>query len=318
MSDWRAHDVSALHWVASKHLPGLEIALRQRGQGVPVLFVHGATFSGRLFDIPHPRFNWLQEAADAGFSAYALDVRGYGLSKFSGAPSDKTFARADEAVQDIADAVSWITKRHDVRRIMIVGWSWGSITTSIYAGGSGRDHVAALVLYAPIYAERNEGWIDVLSDPDDPKRLRTLGAYRRVTSCDARQRWDAQIPPGESWRDEAVLRALIDASLADDPEADATDPSSFRVPNGTFLDLWECFNGRPIHDPTTIACPTLLIRGSQDTTATRGDALALLELLAAHDPIYVEISGGTHFVNAEHRARTLFDHVHAFLRRAAF
>ena len=316
MTGWGAHDRSTLHRIASTHQTGLELTLRQRGQGAPVLFVHGATFSGRLYDIPHPGVNWLQAVADAGLSGYALDVRGYGLSKPAAFP-DRPYARATEAVEDIADAVDWIAARHGGGPVALVGWSWGTITTSLFVAGRGRGRVSALVLYAPIYAETNAGWIDLLADPADRSRLRPFGPWRRVDLSETRARWDAQLPPGANWRSESVLQAMIASSLADDPEADATDPPSFRVPNGTLVDLWECFNGRPIHDPSAIDCPTLLIRGTQDPTATRSDALAILDRLASDDRAYVEIAGGTHFINAETRAPVLFDHVNGFLRRTA-
>lgn len=317
MADWRAHDTARLHRIASRHEPGLELALRQRGAGAPVLFIHGATFSGRLYDIPHPAVNWLQAAAEAGFCAHALDIRGYGLSKPAAMPPDRPYARASQAVEDIADAVDWISARHGGGPVSLVGWSWGTVTASLYAAGTGREKVAALVLYAPIHAEHNADWIDLLADPADRTRLRALGPYRRVTLAETRARWDAQLPPGAAWREEEVLQALVGASLADDGDAEATEPPSFRVPNGTFVDLWECFNGRPLTDPGAIRCPTLLIRGSQDPTSTRSDALALLDRLGAEDRAYVEIAGGTHFLNAETRAPALFDHVHHFLHRSS-
>jgi pimeloyl-ACP methyl ester carboxylesterase len=52
--------------------------------------------------------------------------------------------------------------------VAIVGWSWGSITTARYAIGAGAGKVARLVLYAPIFAERNPDWLEMLADPADP------------------------------------------------------------------------------------------------------------------------------------------------------
>ncbi|MBF9046929.1 alpha/beta fold hydrolase [Rhodobacterales bacterium LSUCC0031] len=312
MSDWRTHDISARHRIASRGTPGLELVLRQRGdRGPPVLFVHGATFSGRLFDIPHPGLNWLQVAADAGFSAYAIDIRGYGLSKPEAFPAGRTYATGDEAIADIGDAVDWIAERHGGAQVALVGWSWGTLTTSRYVAGPGAGKVSALALYAPIYAEVNDDWIAVMADPTDRTRHRDFGPYRHVDLADTRARWDAQLPQGADWRDEAVLQAMVASSIADD----GGDNAYFRVPNGTFLDLWECFNGRPIHDPGAVTCPTLLVRGAQDPTATRSDSLALFDRLGAADRSYVEIAGGTHFINAETRAPALFAAVNSFLRR---
>ena len=314
MTDWRDYDRSARHRIASTDTPGLMLTLRQRGhEGPPVLFVHGATFSGRLFDIPQPGLNWLQVAADAGFAAYAIDIRGYGLSQPDTFPDERPYAKGQDAIADIGDAVDWIAARHGGAPVALVGWSWGTLTTSRYAMGPGAGKVRALALSAPIYAERNADWIALLADPADPTRHRAFGPHRRVDLADTRARWDAQLPQGADWRAETVLQAMVAASIADD----GTAPDHFRVPNGTFLDLWECFNGRPIHDPAAITCPTLLIRGAQDPTSTRSDTLALFDRLGAADRSYVEIAGGTHFINAEIRAPALFDAVTGFLRRTS-
>lgn len=316
MDGWRAFDRSRHHPIPSSTEPGLTLTLRQRGEGPPVLFVHGATFSGRIFDLPDARLNWLQVMADAGFSAYALDIRGYGLSQPARFPEARPYATGPEAMADIDDAVRWITARHGTAQLVLAGWSWGTLTTARYALGPGRDRVTGLCLYAPIFAEANAGWIDMLADPSDRSRLRPLGAFRRVDLSDTRLRWDAQLPAGaQGWRDDAVMEALVAASVADDGSATEGPQPCFRVPNGTFEELWECFNGRPIYDPSGLDCPTLLIRGGQDPTSTRSDALALFDRLTMTDRDYVEINGGTHFLNAEARAGALFDAVTAFARR---
>lgn len=313
--DWTEHDLSQRYGVPSTSTPGLTLTLRGRGAGRPVLFVHGATFSGRIFDIPHPRVNWLQAAADAGFTAYALDIRGYGLSKPNAFPTDRAYATGDEAVADITDAMNWIATRHGGEPIGLVGWSWGTITARRYAAGPGKDRVSGLVLYAPIHAEVNEGWIDMLADPADRRRLRNLAPYRLVDMADTRARWNAQLPLDASWRRDDVMHALVASSIADDGPGVDTDPPSFRVPNGTFMELWKCFNGNPVHDPADVKCPCLLVRGSNDPTATRSDSLTLMDSLGAEDRSYLEIAGGTHFINAEVRAPALFNAVHAFLHR---
>lgn len=73
----------------------------------------------------------------------------------------------------------------------------------------------------------------------------------------------------------------------------------FRAPNDMFLDLWEAFNGRPLYDPSDITCSTLLIRGGNDPTSTRSDAMQLYDLLGSDRRSYVEIANGTHFASAE-------------------
>lgn len=315
---WREHDTATSHFIESSDVPGLRLHLRARNDEParpPVLMVHGATYASRLFDIPHPGASWLCALARAGFAAYALDIRGYGRSRSPELDhATVPYAPGTDAIRDIDDAVTWILSRHGGGTVRLVGGSWGSITTALYTATTGASRVARLVLYAPIFAERNAGWRALLADPDCPDRLNPAwGAARLVTEAGTRARWDAEMPSGTQWRDEAVFEALVHSSLADDPASGAHDPPAFRAPNGTFLDLWEAFNGRPLYDPAAIRCPTLLIRGGADPTSTRSDALALFDRLGAADRHYVEIANGAHFVSAERRAPQVFAAVNAFL-----
>lgn len=185
----------------------------------------------------------------------------------------------------------------------------------LYASTLGSAKVDRLVLYAPVYAARNEGWLKILRSPDDPDAPNPeLGACRLVTAADTRTRWDAEMPVGVSWRDEALFQALVQSSLADDPDAAGQRPPAFRAPNGTLLDLWEAFNDRPVYDAAAIRVPVLLVRGTQDPTSTRADALALSDALtSANHRSCVEIANGTHFVSAERRAPAVFAAVNGFL-----
>ena len=312
---WREHDDATSHVVASTDVPGLALHVRTRGDDParrPVLFVHGATFGSRLYDIPRPGASWMADLARAGYAAHALDIRGYGRSRMPVLPG-VPFARATDALRDIADVTAWIRARHGGMRVHLIGGSWGSITGAMFAGGPGRDDVDRLVLYAPIFAARNAEWLRLLADPADPARLADWGPVRLVTEAATRARWDAEVPTDADWRCEATFRALIDASLADDPDAARRDPPAFAAPNGTFLDLWEAMSGRALHDPARIMRPTLLIRGGADPTSTRADALALLDRLGTPDRTYVEIAGGAHFVSAERRAPEVFAAARAFL-----
>lgn len=317
---WQDHDTATSHFIASSDEPGLSLHIRAHEDDLtspPVLFVHGATYASRLYDIPHPGASWLRATADAGFATYAIDIRGYGKSQSHEMEKvNAPYARATEAIRDIDDAVHWICARQGVDRICLVGGSWGSITSALYASTIGTSHVERLVLYAPIYAEWNAGWHEILADPNDPSSLnRDFGASRLVTEMVTRTRWDAEMPTGADWRDEAVLQALVQSSVADDPCAEQHDPPAFRAPNGTFLDLWEAFNGRPLYNPRAISCPTLLIRGGADPTSTRMDALGLFDLLGAEEKRYIEIANGAHFVSAERRAPQVFDAVAQFFRQ---
>lgn len=316
MSGWRDHDRATEHWVASSTEPDLRLFLRAHGDAPgrpPVLFVHGATYGSRLYDIPHPGASWLAATAAAGFAAYGVDLRGYGRSLWPGlAVANGPVGRAAEVVHDIDDAVRYLAARHGVDRVALVGGSWGSVTTALYAGGLGADRVSRLALYAPIFAERNGGWIAELQDPAAPGALDPrLGPCRHVDAEQTRARWDAESPQAADWRDPAVFAALMVATLADEPDGGAS--GRFRAPNGTLADLWECFSARPVYDPSRIRRPTLLVRGGADATSTRSDALALLDRLGTTEKTYAEIANGGHFLTAERRAPQVFALVAAFL-----
>jgi len=326
MSDWRNHDTAVSHFVESSDEDGLRLHLRMRALAgkdpldcKPVLLVHGATYASPLYDVAHPGASWLQAIADAGFAAYAIDIRGYGKSRSHlMETAGRPYATGDQALRDIDDAVNWLAVRHGVSRIALGGGSWGSITTARYAATAGRDKVERLLLYAPIYAERNQRWLKLLADPADQSRINpAFGAFRWVNEETTRLRWDEECPPGVTRRDEAVLTAMFQASLADDPLSAGRNPPAFRAPNGTFLDLWEAFNGRARYDPGAIACPVLLLRGGADMTSTRSDALCLFDRLGTNARHYVEIADGGHFISAERRALQVFAEANAFLRMDA-
>ncbi|QBF33685.1 alpha/beta fold hydrolase [Thalassococcus sp. S3] len=316
---WQRYDTAQSHLISSTDVPGLRLHIRSQNsdpQRPAVLFVHGATYASRLYDIPHPGASWLAATAEGGFAAYGLDVRGYGRSHAPMLGADnRPFGRASEVIRDISDAVDWILNRHGAAKLDLVGGSWGSITAALFASTEGASRVRRLVLYAPIFAEPNDGWRQLLSDPKLHDRFNPqFGAYRLVTEAATRARWDAEMPCGADWREEDVFQALVRSSMFDDPQAERRDPPAFRAPNGTFLDLWDAFNGRALYQPQHITCPTLLLRGGADPTSTRSDALRLFDALGAENRNYVEIANGAHFVSAERKAKSVFYSATSFLR----
>lgn len=308
------------HHIDSSAAAGERIHLRERhagdspaAAGRAILFVHGATYPGVMFDVPGS--SWMAHAVADGYAAYAIDIRGYGASTRGpalGAPANDNppFARAESAVADIADAVVFIRARAQVETVDIVSWSWGTMTAGMYAAGA-PGTIGRLVQFAPVYCCEQPAQVAALADPDAAGRLRALGAYRSQTMAQARERWDAEITAhyASDWRDPAVLDAWFTAMLVDEP-ADAV-----RAPNGVLVDLWEAFNGRARYEAGAIDVPTLVIRGTQDATAVREDGLGLFDRLGGAHKRYIEIAHGTHFLLLERRAPQLFDSVSAFLAK---
>lgn len=305
-------------WIDSSEAPGEHVHVREKRPGddpavagKAILFVHGATYPGAMFDVPGS--NWLEYAVADGYIAYAMDVRGYGASSRGAAldapaAANPPFARAESAVADITDAVAFIRERAQVDTLDIVGWSWGTMTAGMYAVGQ-PGTINRLVLFAPVFCCERPVRIAALADPHDDRRLRPIGAYRTETLAQARERWDTEITAHDpsDWRDPAILDDWFAAMLVNEP-GDAV-----RAPNGVLVDLWEAFNGRARYEPADIDVPTLVIRASDDATAVRADGLALFDRLGSAHKQYDEIGHGTHFLLLERRAPQLFTRVSRFL-----
>lgn len=289
----------------------------------PVVLLHGATFGAAMFDIPVSNYSLQAYLAARGWRTFALDVRGYGRSTPSAvldAPpeANEPFARHDDAVDDLAAAIAFALDQAGVETAHVMGFSWGTVVACVLAA---RDAglFEKLVLYAPLYGEVNDLWLDRIADRAERTRIDPrLGAYRWVAEADVRLRWDADIPVGarvEDYREEAVLRAIVDTLAASDPGAGTRPEIAFRAPTGALVDLFEVFNGRPLYDAGRISVPTLVVRGQDDTTSTPSDALALFDALGTTQKRYVAIAPGSHFLCAERNALDLFGEIDLFLGR---
>lgn len=129
--------------------------------------------------------------ADAGFVAYALDVRRYEKSRPEVMEHATTpYARTKDIVGDIADAVRRISARRSGARPAVIGGSWSSVTAALFASGAGGASISRLVLYTPIFATRNETWIDLIADPEDRSRPDpALSSYRKAASKPDIRKW---------------------------------------------------------------------------------------------------------------------------------
>ena len=278
----------------------------------PLLLLHGATFGARLFDLPRPGYSLMTQLAGRGRPVYALDVRGFGSSLGGRAMDDAPdrnppVARVDEAIDDVAAAVDLILNRQQVARLDILGFSWGAVLASRFAGCR-PGKIMRLGLYAPLYADIQSAWLDrTVANP-------TLGAYRLVSLADLVNRWNGDLPAGDPrlYRDDDIPELLFGAIARLDPRASSRMPPAFRCPNGPLADLGEIRGGRPLFDPGKLTGPTLIVRGADDTTSTDTGAVQLLTHIAAPDKQYCVVAPGSHFLCVEKNWEKLYDHLNAF------
>jgi len=320
------------HFIASSKAPERHLRLRYRApqagsvmvHRTPLLMVHGATISSLLWDHPMPQWSWMNRLAQDGLVVYALDLRGYGESTRPAVmhaddpQNHPPYARAADVQQDVLDAISWIQARHDVQTIDLLGGSWGSIVCGLFASTMHAHHIRRLVLYAPIYDEGHTktSWWHGAVDPNNHDQVNPkLGAYRWVSRDSLLNRWDEEIPMGDKtlWRDNNVFDSLFDACLQEDPSSKTHPSPAFRAPNGTLVDLFAAYTGRPVFDAKAIQTPTLLVRGDHDETSSHLGAAKLFDDISAQHKVSVEVGNGAHFVILERQSQRVHQAVTGFL-----
>jgi pimeloyl-ACP methyl ester carboxylesterase len=280
-----------------------------------LIYVHGATFpSEAMFDLPVGGASMMDVLAAHGWDVWLLDVRGYGRStrppEMEKPPADsKPVVDTATAARDVGSVVDFVMSRRQVRKVNLMGWSWGTAIMGLYTT-THNANVARLVLYAP-------GW---LSKDKVPPNAPALAAYRSVTRQAAHDRWltgvadDKKadlIPSG--WFD-----MFADAAFATDPVGAKQNPPVLRAPNGVVQDFrtyW--MSERPLYQPSEITVPTLLIHAEWDADLpTYHTAAFFAELKNTPYKRWVELGEGTHFVMLEKNRAQFMHEVELFLEES--
>lgn len=121
-----------------------------------IIIIHGLTYSSHEFDINYKDYSLVRFLADNGYTVWRLDIAGYGQSE---RPDDGFIVDSDYAADNIYYATNYICDITNVDRIDVLGWSWGTVTTSKFAQAH-PDMVNKLILYAPIVSGIGESIID--------------------------------------------------------------------------------------------------------------------------------------------------------------
>jgi pimeloyl-ACP methyl ester carboxylesterase len=125
---------------------GCELFYERRGEGRPVLLVHGWMGSHRLWE---PTFADLM----ADHDVIALDLRGHGRS-------DRPLTRYsyERYAQDLKEVLDLL----DLEGVVLVGWSMGCGVSMLYHHRFGPHRLAALALVAgspKLVRDRAAGWV---------------------------------------------------------------------------------------------------------------------------------------------------------------
>jgi pimeloyl-ACP methyl ester carboxylesterase len=221
--------------------------------------------------------------------------------------SNPPLADTRDAVRDVSAAVDFILERRGVRKLNLVGWSWG---TTIMGGYTAENNakVDRLVLYAPLWTFKA------------PPPISGAGNYRSVQRDPARARGLRGIP--QDRQEEISPTAWFDqwwaGNLASDPEGAKRVPPVVRAPNGVIKDIVEYWGkGRSTWDPVQIRVPTLLILAEWDQETPPYMAQEIFARMKHAPYRRLEIlSEGTHAIVLEKNRMHLIEQVQNFLEES--
>ena len=244
-----------------------------------ILLVHGVTYSSHEFDIDYKDYSLARALAREGYCVWRLDIAGFGRS---GEVSDGFLPDSDYAAEDINAAVEKIVEVTGQQKIVVLGWSWGTVTVSRFAAKH-NEHINKLVLYAPI--------------------LCGIGKYD-VTEPFHYNTWDHAADDFQ--KDE---QGNIDHSIVDPVVVEMFCSGCWRYdgdssPNGGRRDL--CVDGsKLLIDLGKIKVPTLVICGDKDPYLNYDLVKGCLDHLPAGSKLEI-IEGGSHVVYIEKPCYHLF------------
>ena len=123
------------------HLQRLTVAGTQPQR--QILLVHGLTYSSHEFDVDYADYSLARYLAARGFAVWTFDVAGYGESQ---EVKDGFMPDSDYAAEDAAAAAAEILKVSGQKKLDVLGWSWGTVTSSRFVARH-PEMVKKLVAY---------------------------------------------------------------------------------------------------------------------------------------------------------------------------
>jgi len=292
-----------------------------------VLFLHGATAPSTCdFDLPYKDYSWADWMVKRGYVVYMGDYRNYGYSSREAAMDEppaknQPVTRSYLALRDVEAMVNHVKAKRGVKKITLVGWSWGAMMAGYYASLH-SESVQKLVLYAPLYNFNNHtnlGPGSALQNKRKPHEFNfALGAYRLASEAANTGRWNGEIPVEnkDEYREPAVPAEFWKECMATDPTSGTRNPASLRAPNGVLEDSFYQATGRPLWHAANIYAPTLVIAGAYDTWSFPDDRDGLMrDLVHAPAKRSVLIPDATHFVLFEKNRMQFFEEILKFLKQ---
>lgn len=227
-----------------------------------LLLLHGLTLTQHIFDIDYKDYSVARYFTKEGYNVWGLDVGGYGRSEEYENGFDVT---TENAGKDIITAIETINEIMGTDNVDLMGWSWGTMTTSS-AACTRPDLVRKLVLIAPVTG----GTMEALP-------AKTFTADKLPVDYEFAARLFRHTLTGGD-----EVAAYLNPQEDDDIDYDITEKevvgiamhNVFRYdlahprPQGGQVDIYTAGEKRLING-TAIKAPTAIIRGTDDPYSTR-------------------------------------------------
>jgi pimeloyl-ACP methyl ester carboxylesterase len=279
-----------------------------------VLFVHGATFPTKVaagYEF-HPGDSWLSFVAAKGYLACGLDFLGYGESSRPAAmlvPAERAapVSRAPEAAEQIALAVEYLRKGHDVTAVHVIAHSWGTIPAAAFAA-SQPTQLHSLTLFGPIVAKEGH-----------ETSTQKHGAWFAMKAGD---RWEQLhfrqvLPAGMKLLDPAVDQRWAEEFASSSPRIGDDPPGMLRIPEGPNADIEQAEAGLLPYDPKRVKVPVFVVYGSYDVVLNDATAAAFAQRFSSSPLKWrLRIDDGTHVMHLDRSRHSLYESVAAFVRAA--
>ncbi len=237
-----------------------------------ILLVHGVTYSSHEFDIDYQDYSLARFLARQGYTVWLLDIAGFG---HSGEVEDGFMPDSQYASEDINAAVERIVEETGREKVDVLGWSWGTITTSLYAKNH-PEHLGKLVLYAPILSGIGA------ADVEEPFHHNT---------------WEHAASDFQMTEDGAYDLSITDPVIIEEFCSSCWHHDGESSPNGGRRDICIPQDERLI-DLKAISVPTLLVHGDADPYLNYSLLEGALDELPEGSERVV-IHGGSHVVMIE-------------------
>lgn len=269
-----------------------------------VLYVHGTTQpSEAIFDLPVGDVSFADHLASEGYDVWYLNIRGYGHSE---APkvTKKYFATTDEALSDLKCILKYIFNLRKIKKINLMGWSWGTIIIGAYAAENPKQVSRLVLMGAP--------WVTKKADSDEKLDGKF---WQEWTAGEMLQKLRNGAPPGSKNFSRATRIAWEKALVKSQPEAAKQSPAKFRSPAGVLFDaakFWR--NGIAYYDPAKILAKVLICCGAWDMNAHIFESQDLLDKMThAATKELRGIPKSTHMMQIEANRVVLYHYVQNFL-----